>query len=211
MVELNANLECQVDGCTLPVKAVGYCNRNYLQVYRHGRVLTPAEEMGNAQPVQCTVADCGEAVQARGLCARHYQQRRRNGKPTPEVDRPYGREGCRVEICDRPHYAKGYCQSCYRMLRRYRTMLTKELDRVSDLGAKGLRRIGCDWGTSVDPQGNVVFALLWIQRGDEKITAWVELRRRGDRTVSQQQVTVAAERLWEDLTNQLEERTDEIR
>ena len=69
---------CKVDGCNNKHSAKGYCNKHYLQMMKHGRIIdAEIEEKSNKG---CLVEGCENEHLAKGYCSKHYAQIKRCGK-----------------------------------------------------------------------------------------------------------------------------------
>lgn len=66
------NDKCEVNGCTRPRKARGFCMYHYVQWYRTERPLTPL--------TKCTARGCSGLRWARTLCHSHYMRLIRTGE-----------------------------------------------------------------------------------------------------------------------------------
>ena len=74
----------------------------------------------------CSVSACGKSGPLRrGWCTLHYQRWQKHGDATREA--PKAPETCTESGCDRPHEAKGLCQTHY--MRKRRTGTTADPDR----------------------------------------------------------------------------------
>lgn len=105
---------CQVEGCLNPRKTRGYCNKHYIQVRRHHRLMLDREYGPRGLHTVCIVPDCQGKHRAHGYCGKHYRQIRIYGRLTPE--REYRTRRCSVPDCEGLHYVKGYCQTHYEHL-----------------------------------------------------------------------------------------------
>ncbi|WP_309317411.1 endonuclease VII domain-containing protein [Streptomyces salinarius] len=70
----------------------------------------------------CVIEGCEGAVRARDWCTRHYQRWQKHGDPGGVEVRSWGRQGCDVDDCERPHYGHGYCNTHLSRLRRNGTL-----------------------------------------------------------------------------------------
>ena len=66
------NKTCKVDGCNGKIRSKGYCNRHYLQMYKHGRII-------DNDIRTCSVEGCNGKHHAKGYCTKHYQQIQKYG------------------------------------------------------------------------------------------------------------------------------------
>lgn len=75
--------------------------------------------MENSAPVikTCSVAGCDKTVDGTIYCAMHAARVRRHGDPHI-VYSVHGQKGCRVDECELPHRAKGYCDKHWKQIRR---------------------------------------------------------------------------------------------
>ena len=133
--------KCSVEGCSRRHRARGYCSVHYVRLRKFGDLLAhiPIGAMPNPRPGRpkgqkfCTVEVCNRRHYAKGLCEAHYNRRlnglpldtpirsikrRKRGKKRVKPPKPRRTEHnpvkiCKVEGCDRDHYAKGYCHSHY--------------------------------------------------------------------------------------------------
>ncbi|MEC2463837.1 hypothetical protein P9X10_02820 [Bacillus cereus] len=62
-------LQCKASGCSSVSHSKGYCNKHYLQIWRHKK-LTP--ELERMRVDHCLVEDCPNKVSAKGYCPKHY-------------------------------------------------------------------------------------------------------------------------------------------
>lgn len=61
----------------------------------------------------CTIDGCSTpGPLRRGWCTLHYKRWKRSGTPL-QAARQYGREGCSVVDCQRPHLSRGFCRAHY--------------------------------------------------------------------------------------------------
>lgn len=104
---------CQVEGCTRPHKARGYCQAHYQHYKRGVPIRAEIKERDTQPPEHCTAEEgCTNPVKARGLCFVHYQRRLRHGH-TRYTDRKRPPKICATEGCDSHVYAKGHCHQHY--------------------------------------------------------------------------------------------------
>ncbi|MCZ7568835.1 MAG: hypothetical protein M5U01_09640 [Ardenticatenaceae bacterium] len=120
---------CKAHGCTNPARTAGYCGTHYHRVWKHGDP-TIVQRRGRKKirdGAVCSVDGCDQPVEARGLCSKHYARWRRWGDPeyVHAIGRPrtapptaplpsrQRHASCTVDGCDRPHKARGYCDTHY--------------------------------------------------------------------------------------------------
>lgn len=103
--------KCQVEGCSNPRKTRGYCNKHYIQIRRHNRLMLDREYGPRGLYAVCSVPGCQGKHRAHGYCGKHYRQVRIYGRLTPE--REYRVRRCAVPGCEGLHYVKGYCKPHY--------------------------------------------------------------------------------------------------
>ncbi|PGF05240.1 hypothetical protein [Bacillus toyonensis] len=61
--------QCEVAGCSTPVHSKGYCNKHYLQIWKHKK-LTP--ELERMKVNDCIIPNCEGKVRSKGYCSKHY-------------------------------------------------------------------------------------------------------------------------------------------
>lgn len=103
--------KCKVERCQGPRKTRGYCNKHYIQIRRHGRLMLHREYGPRGMFVVCKVEGCEGKHRAHGYCGKHYRQVRIYGRLTPE--REYRPRRCVRPDCNGLHYVKGYCKRHY--------------------------------------------------------------------------------------------------
>lgn len=91
-------MQCEVEGCTLPVKYKNMCGLHYKRWWRHGDPLHAETRRYDAQSV-CATEDCNGRPRSKGLCngcrVRLYRKghtgrdRARNGEGRPQTSAGY--------------------------------------------------------------------------------------------------------------------------
>ncbi|MGF2716823.1 hypothetical protein ACQUY5_32330, partial [Bacillus cereus] len=57
--------------CSNVIHSKGYCNKHYLQLWKHKK-LTP--ELERIQVDHCVMPNCKGKIRAKGYCSKHYYQ-----------------------------------------------------------------------------------------------------------------------------------------
>jgi hypothetical protein len=93
---------CSVDECVNKTQARGMCPKHYQQwrAIKNGSL-------------QCARAGCTLLAVLDGLCRPHYYQRRRSS----ELEEVRSARRCKVDGCERPYDANGYCNLHYNRAR----------------------------------------------------------------------------------------------
>lgn len=75
-----STVECQVEGCTRPIKYAGLCGMHYKRKWRHGDVNTAF--LDNSPKGTCRIEGCGRVVISNkvGLCNKHHIRLKRYGR-----------------------------------------------------------------------------------------------------------------------------------
>ena len=73
--------ECPVEGCTNPVRSLGWCEPHYARWRRHGSL----EDRRATGINLCTVDGCETRVKGYGLCQQHLRRKKKYGSPTYDV------------------------------------------------------------------------------------------------------------------------------
>lgn len=78
---------CSVDGCESKHLAGGYCQKHYMQMFRHNelRIIKPKKKQYVAK--KCSVCGCINKYKGKGYCSKHLQQIRIHGKLMPGLER----------------------------------------------------------------------------------------------------------------------------
>lgn len=107
--------ECQLNGCSQPGFARGWCHLHYYRVIRTGDP-GPIHKISR-QRGTCEISGCGAPHYGKSLCRLHWE-RKRKGRP---IDQPVNRTvttSCRVTSCDQVVLARGLCATHYGASRR---------------------------------------------------------------------------------------------
>lgn len=112
---------CEVDGCTKPHMAQGYCMMHYMRIYRNGNA-----ENTKPRRSDCSVDGCSNKHYGHGYCRLHYERWYNNGtpelKPRTKVHVTKTKDRvallCIMRGCLGKHEARGYCKKHYDHLRR---------------------------------------------------------------------------------------------
>lgn len=67
--------QCDLDGCSRPHYAAGYCNPHWRRWKRSGD--PGSVEVNSPTPGQCGFPECDRPKSCKGLCATHYAQKQR--------------------------------------------------------------------------------------------------------------------------------------
>jgi hypothetical protein len=104
---------CAVDGCELPSRAKGWCEKHYTRWRHHGDPLIVHPRGPIRSNFVCSVDGCDKPAKSKGLCPAHYR-RSRLGSPLDEPVRRYTPDSlCEVEGCEKPHLSGGLCAMHY--------------------------------------------------------------------------------------------------
>jgi len=100
---------CQIQGCSRPHMAKGWCGYHYNTARNHGDPLFLDARAGAV----CQADECFKPAGRSGFCKPHYlKERRKQGLQVR-------RGSCSFEGCGAPHQAKGFCEDHYYRWKRY--------------------------------------------------------------------------------------------
>lgn len=96
----NATRTCEVDGCSRPHNARGWCLPHYKRWQKYGDPLGV-----HVRRTACSVEGCVQPWRTREWCSKHYQRWQRHGSATAERVR----QVCAVDGCSLHRVAHGLC------------------------------------------------------------------------------------------------------
>lgn len=106
-------LPCLVDGCDVPAKGYGYCNKHYQRWRKYG---DPTKLIRIFRAI-CSVEGCNKPHASRGFCGMHLTRLVRHGDVNA-AGRQFRGPHCSVDDCTRPHKGHGYCATHLDRLKR---------------------------------------------------------------------------------------------
>lgn len=129
-----------------------------------------AEMRGYSKIKICKIDGCDKPTQAVGFCSMHYSRVRSGIKDMrpdrlPNIwkpDDPRRREnkGCKIDGCDKPHYAKGFCLYHYGLTCRNGVPLT-----LKEIPKPKCSVYDCENEATSHKSGYCAFHLLRLKRG----------------------------------------------
>lgn len=109
---------CSVPDCSRPLLVRGWCNAHYLRWKQHGDVRAHIPLAPSTVPLktktECSVPSCERSAYAHTYCRLHWKRFYKHGDPkatVPAREVVRGREGCKVDGCEKPHRSIGLCSS----------------------------------------------------------------------------------------------------
>lgn len=90
---------CTVDGCGLPLYAVGLCVNHYAGKLRNG---TPEKKYASNKGLKCSVDGCDEPARCKVYCSKHYLAFRHYGDPLVSKSK----KGKASNVCSTTGYRK---------------------------------------------------------------------------------------------------------